>query len=44
LQTIRRDETVLVTANVEVALINAEGKPQRMPPEVRAAFGAQRSG
>ena len=42
-QAIRRDETVLVTADVEVALINAEGKPQRMPLAVREALGAQRS-
>ena len=37
-QTIRRDETVLVTAGVEVALINASGKPQRLPLAVRAAL------
>ncbi len=43
-QTIRRDETVLVTAGVEVALINARGKPQRMPLAVRAALGAKPGG
>ena len=42
-QTIRRDETVLVTAEVEVALINAGGKPQRLPLAVRTALGAQPS-
>jgi acyl-CoA thioester hydrolase len=42
-QAIRRDETVLVTAAVEVALINAAGKPQRMPLAVKAALGAQSS-
>jgi len=42
-QTIRRDETVLVIAGVEVALINAAGKPQRMPAVIRAAFGAKPS-
>jgi len=42
-QTIIRDETVLVTANVEVALIDASGRPQRLPPAVRAALGARRS-
>ena len=43
MQAIRRDETVLVTANVEVALIDARGRPQRMPLAVRAALGAQPS-
>ena len=37
-QTIRRDETVLVTAGVEVALIDAAGKPRRLPPAVRAVL------
>ena len=40
-QAIRRADTVLVTAGVEVALINASGKPQRLPLAVRAAFEAQ---
>ncbi len=40
-QAIARGETVLVTAAVEVALINANGKPQRLPLAVRAAFEAQ---
>ena len=40
-QAIRCAETVLVTAGVEVALINAGGKPQRLPLAVRAAFEAQ---
>ncbi len=40
-QTISRDETVLVTANVEVALIDARGRPRRLPLAVRAALGAQ---
>ena len=42
-QTIRRDETVLVTAGVEVALIDAAGKPQRLPLAIRAALGSQPS-
>lgn len=37
-QAIARDETVLVTAKVEVALINAGGKPQRLPLALRAAL------
>ena len=37
-QTISRDETVLVNASVEVALIDAAGKPQRIPLAVRAAL------
>jgi acyl-CoA thioester hydrolase len=37
-QAIRRDGTVLVTAEVEVALIDAAGKPQRLPLAVRAAL------
>ena len=37
-QAIRRAQTVLVTAGVEVALINAAGKPQRLPLAVRAAL------
>ncbi len=40
-QAIARGETVLVTAAVEVALINAGGKPQRLPLAVRAVFEAQ---
>lgn len=40
-QAIARGETVLVTAGVEVALINAAGKPQRLPLAVRAALEAQ---
>jgi acyl-CoA thioester hydrolase len=42
-QAIRRDETVLVTAGVEVSLINASGRPQRLPLVVKAALGSQRS-
>jgi acyl-CoA thioester hydrolase len=42
-QTIIRADAVLVTAGVEVALINASGKPQRLPLAVRAALGAQRN-
>jgi acyl-CoA thioester hydrolase len=33
-QTIRRDETVLVTAEVSVVLVNTAGKPQRIPPDL----------
>ena len=40
-QAICRAQTVLVTAAVEVALVNAGGKPQRLPLAVRAAFEAQ---
>ncbi len=40
-QTIAREETLLVTAAVEVVLVNAGGKPQRLPLAVRAAFEAQ---
>ena len=40
-QAIRRGETILVTAAVEVVLVNAGGKPQRLPLAVRAAFEAQ---
>ncbi len=40
-QAIRRGETLLVTAAVEVVLVNAGGKPQRLPLAVRAAFKAQ---
>ncbi len=42
-QAIARGETILVTAAVEVALIDAAGKPQRLPLAVRAAFEAQSS-
>ena len=42
-QAIIRGETILVTAAVEVALINASGRPQRLPLAVRAALGAQPS-
>ncbi len=40
-QAIGRGETLLVTAAVEVVLVNAGGKPQRLPLAVRAAFEAQ---
>ena len=40
-QAIVRVGTVLVTADVEVALINAAGRPQRLPLAVRAVLGAQ---
>ena len=40
-QAIARGETILVTAAVEVTLVNAGGKPQRLPLAVRAAFEAQ---
>lgn len=32
-QEIRRDDALLITAKVEAALINAEGKPRRFPRE-----------
>lgn len=38
-QEILRGETVLVTAKVEAALINGEGKPRRFPKEWASAFG-----
>ncbi len=40
-QAIARGGTILVTAAVEVTLVNAGGKPQRLPLAVRAAFEAQ---
>ena len=43
-QTIRRDGTVLVTAKVDVAVVNAAGRARRLPPEVAAAFADRPSG
>lgn len=37
-QEIRRGDTLLITAAVEAALINAEGKPRRFPREWAALF------
>ncbi len=37
-QEIMRDGDVLVTARVEAALVNGEGKPRRFPREWKAAF------
>lgn len=37
-QEIRRGDTLLITAAVEAALINAEGKPRRFPKEWAALF------
>ncbi len=37
-QEIRRGDTLLITAAVEAALINAEGKPRRFPQEWAALF------
>ncbi len=39
-QTIRRGEACLVSARVTVALVGNGGRPLRLPPAVRAAFGA----
>jgi acyl-CoA thioester hydrolase len=39
-QTIRRGETCLVAARVTVALVGPGGRPLRLPPAIRAAFGA----
>ena len=39
-QTIERDGVVLVSANVEVALINADGQPRRLPTSVRTRLEA----
>jgi acyl-CoA thioester hydrolase len=39
-QTIRRDEACLVSARVTVALVGPGGRPLRLPPAIRAAFGA----
>ena len=37
-QEIRRGDALLITASVEAALINAEGKPRRFPGEWAALF------
>jgi acyl-CoA thioester hydrolase len=39
-QSIRRGSTVIVRAEVQLCLIDAEGRPQRPPREVRAVFDA----
>ena len=39
-QTIRRGEACLVSARVTVALVGPSGRPLRLPPVIRAAFGA----
>ena len=38
-QTIRRGEACLVSARVTVALVGSGGRPLRLPPAIRAAFG-----
>ena len=42
-QTIRRGGTTLIGATVTAALINADGRPQRMPKDWIAAFGGRQS-
>jgi acyl-CoA thioester hydrolase len=37
-QTIQRDETLLIKARVEAAIISASGKPRRFPKQWAAAF------
>ncbi len=37
-QTVRRGDTILVTAEVTVVMINAEGRARRMPDAVRAVL------
>lgn len=37
-QTIHRDETLLIKARVEAAIISANGKPRRFPKQWAAAF------
>jgi acyl-CoA thioester hydrolase len=37
-QTVRREESVLVTAEVSVVLVNAAGKPQRIPRDLLQAL------
>lgn len=37
-QTIHRDETLLIRARVEAAIISASGKPRRFPKQWAAAF------
>jgi acyl-CoA thioester hydrolase len=47
LQTIRRDDTPLLEADVMVVLVSVSGKPLRLNPRIRAAFAgleAQASG
>lgn len=34
-QTVKRGETVLFTAEVTVALVGADGRPRRVPPDIR---------
>ncbi|WP_099865389.1 tol-pal system-associated acyl-CoA thioesterase [Pararhizobium haloflavum] len=41
LQSILRDGRVLITARVKVALIDANGRPRRMPAELAAAFASE---
>lgn len=38
-QTVRRDEDVLVRASVQIAMINAAGRPVRLPQTLRALIG-----
>ena len=38
LQEVRRDDTLLIAARVIVAVINAQGRPQRLPPVLAEKF------
>jgi acyl-CoA thioester hydrolase len=44
LQTVERDGVVLVSADVEVALISPDGLPRRLPSAVRARLEADQPG
>ncbi|MCZ2328823.1 tol-pal system-associated acyl-CoA thioesterase [Bartonella sp. F02] len=37
-QSIERDETLLAEATVEIAIINEEGKPRRLPKDIFSTF------
>jgi acyl-CoA thioester hydrolase len=39
-QVIRREDTLLIVARVIVAVINARGRPQRLPPALVQQFAA----
>jgi acyl-CoA thioester hydrolase len=34
-QAVKRGETILFTAEVTVALVGADGRPRRVPPDIR---------
>jgi acyl-CoA thioester hydrolase len=39
-QRILRDDEELFVATITVALVDRQGRPKRLPPEMKAAFGA----